>query len=248
MLHIFYIKNIKPLSPIYFKMMKTPEPTNEYERLLNLAQLDVDYTSLEGDLEDLTKLAAGIMGTKVSLVNLIDSYTQWSVANFGLDLQQMPREDSICQYTIMEEDSLEIKNLKKDDRFSRKSYVTKGPKLQYYYGVPLTTSKGVNIGALCVLDSEIKEISPEKKELLRMIAKQVVRRLEALKKIEELEDKIGELNDTKRKVSHDIRNPVSGIIGIAQMMEEEIQNERIKEVLELVDMIKKRRTVFVRAC
>ena len=57
--------------------------------------------------------------------------------------------------------SLEIKNLKEDDRFNDKSYVTDGPKLRYYYGVPLTTSKGLNIGALCVLDKQTLDISPE---------------------------------------------------------------------------------------
>lgn len=219
--------------------MESPIPSNEYERLLELAELDLDYTNLQDDLEDLTKLAAGIVGAQVSLVNLIDSYTQWSVANFGLDQQQIPREESVCQYTIMDQDSLEIIDLHDDNRFNPKSSASKGPNLRYYYGIPLTTSGGVNIGALCVLDPQSKEIPPEKKELLKMIANQVVRRLEAMNKIKKLEDKIGELNETNRKVSHDIRSPVSGIIGIAQIMEEEIQNERIKEVLELVDMIKK---------
>lgn len=217
--------------------MEAPTPANEFERLLELAELDLDYTSLEDNLEDLTKLAARIVGTEVSLINLIDNYTQWSVADYGIELEQMPREDSVCQYTILEDDSLEIKDLSKDERFERKSYVKNGPGLRYYFGVPLQVSSGAHIGALCVLDTEPKEIAPEKKELLQMVAKQVVRRLEALKKIRDLQEKVDELNKDKRKVSHDIRSPLSGIIGIAQIMEDEIKNERVNELMDLVKMI-----------
>lgn len=217
--------------------MDAPLPENEFERLIDLSELDLDYSNLEEHLEDLTKLAARIVGTEVSLVNLIDNYTQWSVADYGLDLQQMPREDSVCQYTILEDDNFEVKDLSKDQRFKAKEYVKNDPKLKYYYGIPLKTSNGVNIGALCVLDSEQKDISPEDKELLQLIARQVVRRLEALKSINELQNKVKELNQTHRKVSHDIRNPISGIIGIAQLMKDDIKNEQINEVLEYVEMI-----------
>lgn len=220
-------------------MEEAPVPTDEFERLLELSELDLDYTNLQEHLEDLTALAARIVDARVSLVNLIDRYTQWSVADYGIDVQQMPREDSVCQYTILEDESLEIKDLSNDERFERKDYVQQGPQLRYYYGVPLQTSNGANIGALCVLDRETKDISPENKELLNMIARQIVRRLQALQKINKLESKVKELNESKRKVSHDLRNPISGIIGLADLMEDEIKNEHVNEVLELAQMIKK---------
>jgi signal transduction histidine kinase len=217
--------------------MANPRPENEFERLIELTELDLDYSNLESHLEDLTNLAARIVGTDVSLVNLIDSYTQWSVADYGMEVGQIAREESVCQYTIMDNQSFEVSDLTKDDRFKDKEFVKNNPSLKYYFGVPLQTSAGANIGALCVLDSESKKISPEKKELMKLIGKQVVRRLEALKKITDLQGKIEELNETKRKVSHDIRNPISGIIGIAQIMKEEIENDRINELRELVNMI-----------
>jgi signal transduction histidine kinase len=217
--------------------MANPRPENEFERLIELTELDLDYSNLESHLEDLTNLAARIVGTEVSLVNLIDSYTQWSVADYGMNVGQIAREESVCQYTIMDNRSFEVSDLTKDDRFKDKEFVKNNPSLKYYFGVPLQTSAGANIGALCVLDTEPKEISPEKKELMKLIGKQVVRRLEALKKITDLQNKIEELNETKRKVSHDIRNPISGIIGIAQIMKEEIENDRINELRELVEMI-----------
>lgn len=219
--------------------MSVPLPSNEYERLIELTELDLDYSNLQEHLEDLTTLAAKIAGTEISLINLIDSFTQWSVANWGLDIQQMAREDSVCQYSILEEKSLEIQDLQKDDRFSDKFYVKDAPHLRYYYGVPLETSNGMNIGALCVLDTKPKEICPENQELLKLVANQVIRRLEALKRIRILQDKLKESNLAKYKVSHDIRGPLAGIIGIAEIMKDEIKSERISEVLELADLIQK---------
>lgn len=78
-----------------------PIPDNENSRVFELSELDLDYTDLKDHFHNLTKLAARVAGNEISLLNLIDSFTQWSVANYGLEIEQMPREESVCQYTIM---------------------------------------------------------------------------------------------------------------------------------------------------
>lgn len=218
--------------------MEADKNSNEFERLVELAELDFDYTRRPDNLKDLTTLAARIIGTKVSLVNLLDQYTQWSVANYGIDIQRMPREDSVCQFTILE-DSLEIKDLSEDDRFEGKNYVEYGPKLRYYFGVPLITSGGAQIGALCVLDSEPRNISSEEKELLEMLADQVVNRLEMLKKIKDLQAELKEAKEKQYKVCHDIKNPVSGMIDISQIIKEEMKEANREEIVSLVNMLQK---------
>src|SRR5690349_21243998 len=54
-----------------------PIPSNELERLLNLSEYNVDFTNIQNNFVELNKLAASIAGTNISLVNLIDCYTQW---------------------------------------------------------------------------------------------------------------------------------------------------------------------------
>jgi GAF domain-containing protein len=133
-------------------MYNSPIPQNEMDRVLNLSDFDIDYTDHQDTFKDLAKLAAKVAGTDISLVNLLDSYTQWTISHHGLDIDQMPREESVCQYTIMGGDGFEVVDLANDDRFKDKFYVTDDPNLRYYYGVPLQTN-GVNLGALCVLDN-----------------------------------------------------------------------------------------------
>lgn len=219
-------------------MSNAPIPANEMDRLLNLAELDLDYTNYDESFDDLAKLAAKVAGTDVSLVNLIDAYTQWSISRHGIDLEQMPREDSVCQYTVMGNTGFEIKDLKADDRFKDKFYVVDEPNFRYYYGVPLTNN-GTNLGALCVLDEKTHEITPEKAELLKIIADEIVNRLKGIKLIKNLKYKLNEANEDKKKVAHDIRGPLGGIIGLAQVISEQGHENQIDEVLEFINMIHK---------
>jgi signal transduction histidine kinase len=217
-----------------------PVMANELERLKELTDFDLDYSGLQESLKDLAKLAARVAGTSVSLVNLIDTFTQWTVSNFGLELDQMPREDSVCQYTIVaKEGQFEVPDLSSDVRFSDKSYVVDEPRLRYYFGVPLVTANGYNLGALCVLDKVGKEITPEKAELLKIIADEIVTRLTAMKVIHNLREKVKESSDAQRKVAHDIRGPLGGIIGIAQIISEQGNENKMEDVLELISLIQK---------
>jgi len=215
-----------------------PVPKNEMDRLLNLSDYNLDYSSFENKFSDLARLAAKVTGTNISLVNLLDSYTQWTISNHGLEIDQMPREESVCQYTIAEVDHFEVLDLTKDDRFKDRFYVTDDPNLRYYYGIPLV-SDGLNIGALCVLDTEPKILSPEKVELLKIIGEEVINRLKTYKVIESLRSTINEGKETNKKVAHDIRGPLSGIIGLAEIIHEKGQSNTIDEVLEFINLIHK---------
>lgn len=214
---------------------------NEYNRVLELSELDLDYSDLNNHLKDLTRLAANVAGSEISLVNLIDSYTQWSVSRHGTDVLSTPREDTACQYTILKDDYLEIKNLSADERLKDKSYVKGEEHLRYYFGIPLKTDQGYNIGALCVIDRHERELTAEKKELLKIIADEIVTRLQTAKKMSDLQEKIKELSQIQRNLSHDIRGPVSGIIGLSELIKEQGSDSQgdLKGIMELTDLIYK---------
>jgi len=209
------------------------------ERLLSLSEYDIDFSEGHEMFKNLATLAAKVTGTSISMVNLIDSLTQWTVSNYGLNLDQMLREDSICQYTIMETDSFEVTDLTSDSRFKDKGYVTGDPNVRYYYGVPLKTSKGLQIGALCVLDKEQKHLDPEQTELMKIIADEIVNRLKTAKTLEILRLKLNEARQIHKKVAHDIRGPLGGIVGLAKIIEDQGENNQMPEVLEFASLIHK---------
>ncbi|WP_194973081.1 GAF domain-containing sensor histidine kinase [Aquiflexum lacus] len=214
-------------------------PKNEFERLVELSNYDLDYSSLEGHFKDLTKLAAKIAGTEISLINLIDSFTQWSVAGYGFPAVQMDREETVCQYTILGDSPFEVRDLSDDVRFKEKTFVKEEPKLRYYWGIPLATPNGHNLGALCVLDKKMKTISPEKVEMLRIIGDEIVSRLSLLRDMDELKKSMSTIREDHKRVAHDIRGPIGGIIGLAQILQDQGDDNNLEEVLEFIHLIKK---------
>ncbi|RZL50795.1 MAG: sensor histidine kinase [Pedobacter sp.] len=218
---------------------QSPMPKNEMERIITLSDYDLDYSGLENNFKDIIHLAARVAGTDISLINLIDSFTQWSIAHHGLEVDQMPREDSVCQYTIMEEDHFEVDDLSTDIRFLDKTYVNNPLNLRYYFGIPLKTNNGINIGALCVLDKNFKKLTPEKVELLKLIASEIVNRLNTIKLLQEMKIKLNEAKESHKRVAHDIRGPLSGIIGISEIISERGDENKLDEVIDFVNLIHK---------
>ncbi|HEX8607053.1 MAG TPA: GAF domain-containing sensor histidine kinase [Pedobacter sp.] len=216
-----------------------PIPINELERLISLSELDLDLTNLENNFTDLTILAAKIAGTEMSVVNIIDSFTQWSIASHGIGVGQVPREESVCQYTLLSEHPFEVPDFTLDERFNTKDFVTGPLGLRYYYGLPLQIIPGVNIGSLCLVDTQVKTLTPEKIELLVIVAETVIKRLKSYHALQLLQDKLKESDELRKKVAHDIRGPLAGIIGLSELMaEDDIANDP-EQLMEYIGMINK---------
>jgi len=188
---------------------------NELGRIKKLSELDLDYGGLQKEFEGLVHLAAHIAGTDISLVNLIDNHSQWTVSSFGSELFEMEREDSVCQYTIQGDDPMEIARLDTDERFMDKPYTQGDEGFRYYLGIPLKVGTGEKIGALCVIDKEEKQISGGSKKLLGLIADEIVYKLEHKIELDNLQDRLDKANVQRNQLAHDIRGPVGGILGLA---------------------------------
>ncbi|MEX2476847.1 MAG: ATP-binding protein [Gracilimonas sp.] len=126
-----------------------------------------------------------------------------------------------------------------DERFKDKEYVTGDPHIRYYYGVPLTTPDGIRIGAMCVMDTKKNDLSPEKEEFLKIIASEVITRIEYEQKLKLMRNNVNELKEIQRKVSHDIRGPIGGIIGIAEILKDQAEESKLEEFMQLLDLINK---------
>lgn len=210
---------------------------NELIRLRALYQYDVLDTAPEKEFDDLTELAASICDAPVSMINLIDQSHQWSKSIFGKSdgIRETLREESVCTYTIQGDDVLEIRNLEADHRFSNQSYVIRDPGYKYYLGARIVNPDGYSIGALCVLDYEQRKLSKEKKKQLQILAGEVMARLELKKQNKHLK----ELNEYKIKLmqmlSHDMRSPLNGIIGMSSLLNDTIDSDN--EEKEMVNII-----------
>ncbi|MBO6534269.1 MAG: GAF domain-containing protein, partial [Muricauda sp.] len=113
-------------------MVYTEENDRELKRLKKLSEFDLNYGQLQEQFKGLVQLAAHVADTDISLVNLIGNHSQWTVSAYGAKLFEMPRQDSICQYTIQGDDPMEIPRLDMDERFMDKPYTQGDEGFRYY--------------------------------------------------------------------------------------------------------------------
>ena len=79
-----------------------------------------------------------------------------------------------------------VPDLSKDLRFNHLIYVTQSPSWRFYAGCPIRTARGVNIGALCILDDKPRSGLPDEQQMFcDSIAQMVMRQLEMKREGEE---------------------------------------------------------------
>lgn len=212
-------------------------PDNEAARVEALKKYNLDPNIQEEEFTALTRIATRICNMPMSLINLVDSEVLWSKAGFGMDLQDIPRDESVCQFTILDDKPLEIEDLTSNPRFKDKAYVIDNPHLRYYAGVPLQTREGFNIGALCVYDNQVNKLRQWQLECLEILADEVMARLNLRLRQQELEKLNQQKDDVLNIVSHDMRNPLMGIMGIANLVKDQgaETEEKLQSMMRLIE-------------
>ena len=166
--------------------MTAPILPNEKKRLKVLWQYEVLDTVPEEVFDDLTELAARICDAPIALISLVDEKRQWFKSKFGTDVTETSRDISFCAFAITQPDLFIVPDATLDERFADNPLVTSEPKIRFYAGVPLITPDGYALGTLCVIDKVPRELRPEQKQALNIVARHVVSQLELRRRSREL--------------------------------------------------------------
>lgn len=143
-----------------------------------LVEYQILDTAPEKELDEIAQIASAVCNTPMSLVTFIDSQRQWYKAKKGVDMNEVRRADSFCQYALNTPgDLLVVGDPTTDDRFKNNRYVTGAPYIRFYAGAPLTSPRGNVLGTLCVMDSKSHDISEDQKEALQLLAKKAMQYL-----------------------------------------------------------------------
>lgn len=218
-----------------------PLPENELQRLAALKRYNILDSLPDHAFDDATKLVSYICGVPIAHISFIDETRQWFKSEIGIGVTEVPREISFCQYTILEQEMVEINDTFLNERFKDDPNVTGGFKIRFYAGIPLTTPDGFNIGTICAIDHVTKELNENQRNALSIIARHVINQLELGTKNIELDrqKKIAERavlakDSFLANMSHEIRTPLNAIIGftdlLAQTPLDEVQEDYVDSV------------------
>lgn len=229
--------------------MGTAFPQDEAVRLRALRTLGILDTPPEIAFDRVTQTAARACGKPVALISLVDEERQWFKSVVGLQaVRETPRADSICAYAISRDELLEIPDCREDPRFRENPVFIGRLGMRYYAGAPLILSDGERIGALCVMGYEPDRLDADRKALLLDLAQVVVslleQRLELRREVAGLTEAVAEAeasttvrNQVLSTIARDVRNPLSSIIGFADLMRQQIYGPLPPRYSEAAEMI-----------
>ena len=225
----------------------------EIKRLQTLLSYNILDTPYEQDFDDLARLTAIICDVPIAIISMIDDKRQWFKAKVGIPSNETPIEETFCQYTVVQDELLEIPDALLDERVKNNPHVTIENGIRFYAGMPLKAGNGYNIGTVCAVGDKPKELNERQREALKLLTKQAMHLMESRKmnqnlgtelnailerKIAETQKKL-ELKETENKyLMKAIRNssgvveftPDGNIISVNKNYEE-ISGYKEKELL-----------------
>lgn len=150
----------------------------ENARLEAVASLRVLDTPPEERFDRITRIAREIFNVPVVEINLLDEFRQYTHSPQAADSNPASdRFESFCDITIQSPEILVVPDATRDDRFANKVGVTGERKIRFYAGRPLSVDGELNVGTLCLVDTEPRDMDAVQLRLLDDIGLWVEREL-----------------------------------------------------------------------
>jgi PAS domain S-box-containing protein len=219
--------------------------SNRLRKLNNcLSALGPDY---DRNINELTTLCGELLNATCALYNRLENNFLYCAGKWQLPKNYLERDQSdghICYDVILKnsDQAITISNLK-ETKYAKTDPNVLAYGLQTYCG-QVVRNEGVPVGSLCVVYNNDFEISDEDSRIIGIIGSAIGNednrkfRNEALKANQE---KLKDLNETKDKffsiIAHDLKGPVSGIIGISALLKEEAKNLDIATIVQYAELI-----------
>ena len=150
-------------------MLPAPVPLNEPARRRTLDALRVLDSLPETFSNAVAASAAGIAGTPISAVTLVDADRLWFKGSCGLGSTDAPRDIGFCAHTILGASPLVVPDMRADVRFHDNPLVTGPPHVRFYAGFPIVVD-GHSVGAVCVIDDRPRTLEAAQIERLTRLA------------------------------------------------------------------------------
>lgn len=179
-------------------MLTASKPANETERIKALHDLQILDTPINPIFERITRLTKGIFKVPIVAISIIDRERQWFKSTQGINVCENDLNTSFCAHAILQNDLFIVQDSHKEPRFADNPMVTQEPYVRFYAGCPIHTTDGFNIGTLCIIDNQPRELSDDEKVQLKDLATLVQDELQKYKHKYSESEFIKQLDQAKR--------------------------------------------------
>lgn len=161
-----------------------PDPLFDEQRLQEIHDLDLLSSDVDPILQEVAAEAASRLELPVSLISVVLDEALHVAGMHGPDglwlgdTRGHPVEWSFCATSVRTRDAFVVENAETHPDHHDNPLVTQDG-VRCYAGVPLISSRGFVLGNLCVVGLEQRSFSEADVHVLRELAEQAVRRIEA---------------------------------------------------------------------
>lgn len=208
---------------------------NEIERIRVLQGYQILDTPAEGFFDAITALAAVLLKVPAALVSLVDTHRIWFKSRVGIELEQVDRCPGLCASVILREGPYMIRDTATDPRTASHPRVFGDFSARFYAAAPLRSRDGFNLGTLCVLDREPRELDAGELAILVTLAGLVTEQMEMSRSLHRLalenealaasQTALAGVQEQRNRVvataAHDLRNPLGAVMMMAKLLQEE---------------------------
>ncbi|WP_157781025.1 GAF domain-containing protein [Hymenobacter sedentarius] len=155
-------------------------PANDVSRLAALERYQLLDARSEKVLDELVAAAAKLFRVSNAMLSIVeeDKVLIKAPYNLPVPLERIPREQSLCSATILQEDTAVFEDLDQASAPGIDISLVQQLGLHFYAGHNLRTPDGYNIGSLCLYDGPPREFTLVERTLLGSLAGLVMRLLE----------------------------------------------------------------------
>jgi K+-sensing histidine kinase KdpD len=208
------------------------------ERLTELARTGLLDSEPEEAFDRLTRLASRVLDAPAALVSLVDDRREFfkSAAGISEDDRERPLSHSYCKYVVATGQPLVASDAREHELLKDNPAIEDYDAIAYC-GIPIRSHSGHVLGSFCVIDDKPRQWSKEQIEMLSDLTDSVVSEM----RLRLLADELGEANQALRDfiatASHDMRTPLTSILGFAQLLresEDRFSPQQRKEFITLI--------------
>jgi two-component sensor histidine kinase len=202
-------------------------PSHEHKRINVLRRYDILDSPPDGSFDRITALAANLFDVPIAIISLVDTDRIWFKSHHGLEVEEIGRDLGLCASCIMQNTPWVLTDAKTDVRSLSNPLVAGEFGLRFYVGIPLQTHDGYNLGTLCVIDKNPREVTEREKsqlaDLASVVMDEIELRLSARTTVAQLQKVIAEKELMAREVDHRAMNGLQVVASLLKLQVREVE-------------------------